>query len=1192
MFRRYLNKCFKWLFFAASGLFVCLILVLNTPPGERFLLNRLTAAVNTQSDLQLRIDAYRFQGLGDLKIEGITLSLLEEDTLLDLLRMDELVVGIHWRSLLKRQLIVQNITCDGLFLSLSDSLLNQLQAHSKQDTSQSQSASTWEFDLHRLEIRSGELWWRQERMPLACHATEVNLKLEGGFSNQFQYQLSGAELAGTFRNHKSKMAEFHLFGKASPETNFLSSDLTWDSFSIDQVSFLAGRLSGKYEAQTVRVDTVLLSGPVGTFGGNARLILNEDPQATFDFLFEQISIETLGSLNGHDSFDYKGWIDGFIHGSVPIRRIRDWEVSGQFTAHDLFYKSRPLPKGLAAFVMQSGRVMLSYDHPDARVRFDGELDQTHFDGSFKLTLNRLDRLGAWLNGSQMGGMIAGHGTLDGSFQNPHVESEWFGRDLSYQNMHLDSLWLDAALVHHSVRFFHFVKFPLPITKEGLASQSVELKGRSRFSLETKQGTSVWFPASPSESQDSLALTAELGPNSDMQLNVTGQLESFGAYRSFFSGADIDGTITLRGDYRKQNREETVAGYICMQGPRWQKFGIDSVAAFFESSNRHKTRARATFWNGQDSLAVSGRLDDMLKKLASRPWKQWQSEGQIDLYAGRLATYQNWLPPDLMVAGSVNLHLQFQGEMGNPLVSGRVGWTEGKLVRNQKTVAEAFALLATCQNNHITLKQCDATIQQIPLSLNGRFSFEKLQATDIDLALFSDKRKLFSLKGQAAPDSIHLSQQMADLPVSILAPLVPDLHNLQGIARGKSEISVAGHYWNLAGDLRIEQLAFEDSQNLIRCYNGRAFARFSERQVFLDSLNLQMGKKGTFTGSGHLALGTEKINTLSMQMHARDIQFQIPKHAKISVKTADLAIQNRDATYQLTGDVQLGESRLTTTFQPRDAVSYFQKRSRPKQKKQTWADHLECDVRLLESPNLWIDNNLAKFKFQPVLEIVGPLSNVAVLGHVEVKEGYILYLDRKFQLTKGVFDFNDPYRINPYLDLEAVHTVRTYETVENTPYEITFTLSGYLDQATYTLSSDPTLDQANIFTLLTLGATRQSLTGNKESGVALVDALQDRFEVLSSRKITQYTASRMSALLGMETVSIEGNLFNAKGSGPQVVASRKLSPKMSLTYTTKVGYINEQSIRLNYYLSKFFSLEGQTDQKGNSGIDLKYRIQFK
>ena len=75
--------------------------------------------------------------------------------------------------------------------------------------------------------------------------------------------------------------------------------------------------------------------------------------------------------------------------------------------------------------------------------------------------------------------------------------------------------------------------------------------------------------------------------------------------------------------------------------------------------------------------------------------------------------------------------------------------------------------------------------------------------------------------------------------------------------------------------------------------------------------------------------------------------------------------------------------------------------------------------------------------------------------------------------------------------------------------------------------------------------------------------------------------------------MEGNLFNiGKSTGPQLVASEQISDRVGITYSTAVGHLNEQQIRLDYRLSKYFSLEGQTDQKGRSGIDVKYKLRFK
>jgi len=50
--------------------------------------------------------------------------------------------------------------------------------------------------------------------------------------------------------------------------------------------------------------------------------------------------------------------------------------------------------------------------------------------------------------------------------------------------------------------------------------------------------------------------------------------------------------------------------------------------------------------------------------------------------------------------------------------------------------------------------------------------------------------------------------------------------------------------------------------------------------------------------------------------------------------------------------------------------------------------------------------------------------------------------------------------------------------------------------------------------------------------------------------------------------------------------------MSVTYSTAVGHMNEQKVKLDYKLNDKFSLEGQTDQRGRSGLDLKYKLKFK
>jgi autotransporter translocation and assembly factor TamB len=199
------------------------------------------------------------------------------------------------------------------------------------------------------------------------------------------------------------------------------------------------------------------------------------------------------------------------------------------------------------------------------------------------------------------------------------------------------------------------------------------------------------------------------------------------------------------------------------------------------------------------------------------------------------------------------------------------------------------------------------------------------------------------------------------------------------------------------------------------------------------------------------------------------------------------------------------------------------------------------------------------------------------------------------INRGIVDSFDQNRFSPIVDFQAETNLKSYQTVSRVPYHISLNLNGPLDKITFELTSDPSEDKSDIIALLTVGATRNQLTGRSTDGtdVSLSEILKERAAELSSQKISRYVSQKAGNLLGLEEISIEGNLFQAgKSSGPQLIASEKISERMDITYTTAVGHLNEQRIRLDYRLNKYFSLAGETDQKGRTGLDLKYRLRFK
>jgi len=334
--------------------------------------------------------------------------------------------------------------------------------------------------------------------------------------------------------------------------------------------------------------------------------------------------------------------------------------------------------------------------------------------------------------------------------------------------------------------------------------------------------------------------------------------------------------------------------------------------------------------------------------------------------------------------------------------------------------------------------------------------------------------------------------------------------------------------------------------------------------------------------------------VDLKANLERIKINQPKQALVTITSAQFNYKKQNNTFLLDGDVLLGETRMVYNLRPQTFFSFTQAVQRPQQELPLLLQQTRLNVRIRES-DIWIDNNLARLRLHSELGIIGTPANPNLSGRLTLTEGYLLYLDRKFKITKGTIDFINPNQLNPIIDLESQASLKSYQTLQGTTYTITLSILGPLDQVVVNLTSEPPLEKPDIVSLLTIGATRGQLTSSrvdgKESSVSTV--LLDRAKSLSSDRLSGYAARKLGDLFGLEKMTIEGNVFQLdKNWGPQLLASKKFSNRITLTYTTTVGHMNEQGVRLDYQLSKRLSVEGQSDKQGRSMIDFKYRLKFK
>ena len=297
-------------------------------------------------------------------------------------------------------------------------------------------------------------------------------------------------------------------------------------------------------------------------------------------------------------------------------------------------------------------------------------------------------------------------------------------------------------------------------------------------------------------------------------------------------------------------------------------------------------------------------------------------------------------------------------------------------------------------------------------------------------------------------------------------------------------------------------------------------------------------------------------------------------------------------YLLSGDADLSEGRWLKPFKigatpsnPSELPDFL--------------NRTRLSIRFRGSQNLWLDNNYAKILAEADASLTGTWGAPTLLGTFTAIEGKVLYLDRRFTVESGSANFNDATTINPVLSLQAAATVRSYGVDGNpVPYTISLSISGPLDQMVLSLTSDPTLSQPDIISLLTLGATQQEIVSrNPQSSTSTGDVLLSRAGSLTEQTLADYSTRKVGQWIGLEDLSMQGDPLGLGGSasgstGPQISATTRITDKMSVTYQTNTGANPQRSVRIGYYLSNRFSIATQSDQSGQSSLDLKYRLLFK
>ena len=554
----------------------------------------------------------------------------------------------------------------------------------------------------------------------------------------------------------------------------------------------------------------------------------------------------------------------------------------------------------------------------------------------------------------------------------------------------------------------------------------------------------------------------------------------------------------------------------------------------------------------------------------------------------------FLPPAMRVGGRLNGRMEWSGSLKRPEPRGTLAVSGGSLSLSPEAPSLAGAALeASFQGSTLSLESLTATVQGVPVSLSGTLHTPDFEQLRFDLNAALSGWGSLDASGTVSPGQLSVDSRVRSLDLRLAGLFVPALQSLRGTLTGTLAVRGTPAVPQVTGTVEGTGLGYRLPGLADPLSGGALRLSFEGRRVDVQSLAARLGK-GSVSAGGTLSWGLGGLEQADLDVGLRALSLAKPGVYRVSLRSAELRFHGSGDQYSLEGDVEPGDSRLLQNIQPASVIEFLRSLQRPSRPLPLFLAKTRLNVRLRNADSLWMQNNLGRVRLTAALTVLGTATQPAVAGRVTVQDGYVTFLDRRFSITRGTADFADVARMNPVLDLEARTEVKFYQQLQSVPFAIVLTLAGPLETVEVALSSDPPLSQANIVSLLALGTLRSEGPGGLNEERSTGQVLLERAGELASEQFSRYVGEGAKDLLGLDEFTVTGNLFNLgrDQDNPELTASKQLTDRLELSYSTNLGPFDQHDLSMDYQLSENLSLEGKVNQAGEAEVRLKLGIRLK
>ena len=366
-----------------------------------------------------------------------------------------------------------------------------------------------------------------------------------------------------------------------------------------------------------------------------------------------------------------------------------------------------------------------------------------------------------------------------------------------------------------------------------------------------------------------------------------------------------------------------------------------------------------------------------------------------------------------------------------------------------------------------------------------------------------------------------------------------------------------------GTISSGLIAMRDLPFVVRDMEGQL--AFSPSRLRIEALKAGIGT-GSLRVTGEIAVEDGTIGAYQVSLSAQRVGLT-PVDGLETIWNSELSLVGRGARGIVRGEARLVRGTYTRDLSILPLLLNRGGRAEPA----AWGREFALQVQVHLDDNLVVRSPQAQVRGGGSLMLGGTIATPSILGTLETHDGRITFRRNRYTLENAVVRFDDPGRINPFLDVRARTRIRTYD--------VTMWLTGRADDLTIRLQSEPPLEQDDLLALVTVGATRSELGSSGGGTVFATEAAQ-----LISKEL-------LGGEVHAPTVDILEFGKNDQGQSEFRVGKR-LNDRTLVTYSGSFAQGGKQRLRVEYQLLGPVLIAGEQSFSGDVGGDVILRFRFR